>query len=176
MCQNLFNWIQEKFITALLRAIDEQNFSVLAIACFEFLLKHQALYMKAFLWIIYHIQWITLHSIAVALNGLKQIRTCNWPGGILMFIRSEKLFWTDDFTIKIIALRTSKKHFNANMILVYFGNCYPTKSILFRTNSPNTRWWIRIYFNSLINFESILQFRKGIKIKTNRTPVIWSKR
>lgn len=162
MCQTYFNWIQEKeFIPALLRAIDEQNFSVLAIACFEFLLKHQALHEGLPLDNLSHtmdhasfnrccIKWIETEQDAIDLEAF------------LMFIRSEKLFWTDDLLLKIIALRTSKA-LQRKYDFSVFWQLLPYKINPFSEQILQIPDECRIYFNSLIHFESILQFRKGIR-------------
>lgn len=91
----------------LLTALKEQAYIELAIACFEFLLEQKLLTEQLALGNLSHgmdhkvfnhccVLWIEAEQDAIDLEAF------------LMFIRHEKLFWSDEVLLKLVALRNSK--------------------------------------------------------------------
>lgn len=126
-------WIQEKeLFPILLTALKEQAYTELAIACFEFLLEQKLLTEHLALGNLSHamdhkvfnrccVLWIEAEQDAIDLEAF------------LMFIRHEKLFWSDEVLLKLVALRNSKalqRIYDFNV----FGSYCPIKLIHIHCN------------------------------------------
>lgn len=155
-------WIQEKeLFPILLTALKEQAYIELATACFEFLLEQKLLTEHLALGNLSHgmdhkvfnhccVLWIEAEQDAIDLEAF------------LMFIRHEKLFWSDEVLLKLVALRNSKalqRIYDFNV----FWQLLPYKINPNSLQIQSIPDECKMYLNQQIHFDSVLKFRKGIR-------------
>lgn len=160
--RSYLKWIHEnELFPVLLATIQEQAFTEFAIVCFEFLLEQKLLTEHLALGNLSHSMdhaafnrcctlWIATEQDAIDLEAF------------LMFIRHEKLFWSDELLLKLVELRTSKvlqRSYDFNV----FWQMLPYKINPHSLQIQNIPDECKMYLNPQIHFNSILQFRKGIR-------------
>lgn len=160
--QAYLKWIHEReLFTVLLHTLKEQLYAEFAVTCFEYLLEHNLLNEQLPLGNLScpmdHnsfnqccIHWIETAQDAIDLEAF------------LLFIRHEKLFLKDEVLLKLVELRNSKVLLRMYDFSV-FWQMLPYKINPFSEQIPNIPNECKMYLNSFVNFDTILQFRKGIR-------------